>query len=200
MFLSFSLIFLGCSGIQIHLETEEITLKFKAKHIFHRNTTHFARFDVSEDGNRHVLDSMNHVESYLELKYSVASLSHNIVPNIFENSFETLLISKSPSDRPKEADITDKNTLINLAKIANSSYFPNPSELTFTDLLSTRASIKRNSSFGWDSDGLRGHVYSSNDDKNIIISFKGTTLGFAGIGGRTSANDKYHDNLLYAIH
>jgi len=45
--------------------------------------------------------------------------------------------------------------------------------------------------FGWeDSDGFRGHVFTSSDNSTIVLSIKGTTLQ-----GSTSKLDKFNDNL-----
>jgi lipase ATG15 len=49
------------------------------------------------------------------------------------------------------------------------------------------------SRFGWESDGIRGYVFSDPTGDVFIISFKGTSASFFGIGGTpTSAKDKYN--------
>ncbi|KAF0507156.1 alpha/beta-hydrolase [Gigaspora margarita] len=53
-----------------------------------------------------------------------------------------------------------------------------------------------NSSFGWEDDGVRGHVFSDEDNDLLIISIKGTSMGFGA--GPTVPNDKFNDNLLFS--
>lgn len=53
--------------------------------------------------------------------------------------------------------------------------------------------------FGWLENGLRGHIFVSNDLKTVIIGIKGTSgAGLPGGGSdETMANDKTNDNLLF---
>jgi hypothetical protein len=37
-------------------------------------------------------------------------------------------------------------------------------------------------SFGWDIQGVRGHVFVLHESKMVIIAFKGTQVNFAGFG------------------
>ncbi|KAJ1672858.1 putative lipase atg15 [Spiromyces aspiralis] len=54
-------------------------------------------------------------------------------------------------------------------------------------------------SFGWRRDGIRGHVFASEDNSTIVISFKGTSAAlFLGGGTETSVNDKFNDNRLFS--
>lgn len=54
----------------------------------------------------------------------------------------------------------------------------------------------QNSTFGWDSDGIRGHVFANTDDSLLIISFKGTSAGLF-TGGPTGDKDK--QNVSHCI-
>ncbi|KAI8072271.1 Alpha/Beta hydrolase protein [Gongronella butleri] len=54
-----------------------------------------------------------------------------------------------------------------------------------------------NDTFGWDGDGLRGHVFANDDDSLLVIAFKGTTAGLFS-GGPTGDKDKQNDNLLFS--
>ncbi|KAI8149122.1 Alpha/Beta hydrolase protein [Fennellomyces sp. T-0311] len=54
-----------------------------------------------------------------------------------------------------------------------------------------------NSSFGWDSDGIRGHVFGNEDDSLLIISIKGTSAGL-WTGDPTGEKDKRNDNMLFS--
>ncbi|KAI7899281.1 Alpha/Beta hydrolase protein [Cokeromyces recurvatus] len=54
-----------------------------------------------------------------------------------------------------------------------------------------------NNSFGWDSDGIRGHIFANDDDSLIVISIKGTSAGL-WTGGPTGEKDKLNDNMLFS--
>ncbi|ORZ17226.1 Alpha/Beta hydrolase protein [Absidia repens] len=54
-----------------------------------------------------------------------------------------------------------------------------------------------NTSFGWKSDGVRGHVFSNVDNSLMVISFKGTSVGLWK-DGPTGGNDKINDNMLFS--
>ncbi|OMJ25869.1 putative lipase atg15 [Smittium culicis] len=92
-------------------------------------------------------------------------------------------------------DTNDKETLINLGLMASNAYKDNYQD----DWNHLGENWKNDTSFGWDSDGLRGHVFASENNEIIAISFKGTSasLFFVG-GGETSAKDKLNDNRLFS--
>jgi putative lipase involved disintegration of autophagic bodies len=50
--------------------------------------------------------------------------------------------------------------------------------------------FSQNSTFGWEEDGLRGHVFASADNSTLIIAIKGTSAAILGGGGGTSTRDK----------
>lgn len=50
--------------------------------------------------------------------------------------------------------------------------------------------------FGWEGDGLRGHIFGTADESVLVISFKGTSTIFSG--GDTASMDKYMDNLMFS--
>ncbi|KAI8091224.1 Alpha/Beta hydrolase protein [Gilbertella persicaria] len=54
-----------------------------------------------------------------------------------------------------------------------------------------------NSTFGWEKDGLRGHVFGNTDNSHLVIAFKGTTAALFG-GEPTGEKDKLNDNLLFS--
>ena len=58
-------------------------------------------------------------------------------------------------------------------------------------------SLYQNSSFGWGSDGIRGHVFANDDGSILVISIKGTSAGLWG-GGQTGEKDKMNDNTLFS--
>ncbi|KAF9419116.1 putative lipase atg15 [Podila epigama] len=52
---------------------------------------------------------------------------------------------------------------------------------------------------GWLEAGLRGYVFSSEDEKTVVIGLKGTSLKLFGTGGGpTGNNDKLNDNKMFS--
>lgn len=49
--------------------------------------------------------------------------------------------------------------------------------------------IQKNDSFGWESDGIRGHIFATEDNSLVVVSFKGTSAGL-WTGGPTGEKDK----------
>lgn len=91
-------------------------------------------------------------------------------------------------------DVTNLKTLKSLAKMTNDAYTI-PNDDRWTD---PGKKWNVSDSFGWEEDGLRGHVFATPDNKSVVISIKGTSAGVLGNGGSTGANDKLNDNLLFS--
>ncbi|KAI8321754.1 alpha/beta-hydrolase [Martensiomyces pterosporus] len=98
-------------------------------------------------------------------------------------------------DGLKVPNITHKPTLVSIARMAANAYQPMDSDTW--EKLGDRWDT--HDSFGWQSDGIRGHVFADSDNKTVVISFKGTSSTFfLGGGSETSAKDKYNDNRLFS--
>ncbi|KAI9503136.1 putative lipase atg15 [Coemansia spiralis] len=92
-------------------------------------------------------------------------------------------------------NVTHKNTLVHMARMAANAYQPVDSDTW--ERLGDRWDT--HDSFGWVGDGLRGHVFADNNNKTVVISLKGTSSTFfLGGGSETSARDKYNDNRLFS--
>jgi lipase ATG15 len=107
-------------------------------------------------------------------------------------------------------NITDKETVVNLAKMTSDAYIGDPSLPGWFNLSD---GFNRSQSFGWEEDGLRGHVFANADNSTVVVSFKGTTIGAAFhlntisnrlIGGtadsreRTRTRDRENDNVFFS--
>ncbi|KAF9239108.1 Alpha/Beta hydrolase protein [Melanogaster broomeanus] len=89
-------------------------------------------------------------------------------------------------------DVTDRETLLALAKMCNNAYSAGP-EVGWYDV----------DEFNTDglppTTGLRGHVFVSSDNSTVIITLKGTSAGWiTGNGGPTVRRDKLNDNMLFS--
>ncbi|KAJ1945411.1 putative lipase atg15 [Kickxella alabastrina] len=92
-------------------------------------------------------------------------------------------------------NITHKPTLASIARMVANAYQPTTSD-TWEHLGDP---WRTHDSFGWQSDGLRGHVFADESNTTVIISLKGTSSTFfLGGGSETSARDKYNDNRLFS--
>ncbi|CAG8584190.1 14135_t:CDS:2 [Acaulospora morrowiae] len=88
--------------------------------------------------------------------------------------------------------IRDLETLTNFAKMTYNAY----TEIGNEDWYDLGDRYRVNDSFGWDKDGIRGHVFGDANNEILIISLKGTSMGFGA--GPTVPNDKLNDNLLFS--
>lgn len=86
-------------------------------------------------------------------------------------------------------DVTDRQTLLSLAKMASNAYVTPDSDGWYP-----LAGFNNSIPFGWepDSDGLRGHVFADDTNSTVVIAIKGTSAGVLGSGGPTSKNDKFN--------
>ncbi|KAL8347348.1 hypothetical protein RB601_003165 [Gaeumannomyces tritici] len=91
-------------------------------------------------------------------------------------------------------NIADKKTIVNLAYMAADAYVEKP-DLPDWEEVGDR--FNRSADFGWETDGLRGHVFADETNSTIVIGLKGTSLAvFDGEG--TTTNDKENDNLFFS--
>ncbi|KAF9228979.1 alpha/beta-hydrolase [Gyrodon lividus] len=93
-------------------------------------------------------------------------------------------------------DVTDRETLLALAKIGSNAYFAGP-EAAWYDVDGFNTSIP----VGWSptDDGLRGHIFVSSDNSTVILTIKGTSAGWiTGGGGPTVRKDKLNDNMMFS--
>ncbi|OXV06343.1 hypothetical protein Egran_05888 [Elaphomyces granulatus] len=91
-------------------------------------------------------------------------------------------------------NITDKHTVLSFAKMTANDYVEEPGTEDWEDI---SGPFNYSQSFGWQSDGLRGHIYANDDNSTVVISLKGTSPAvFDGAG--TTTNDKINDNLYFS--
>ena len=91
-------------------------------------------------------------------------------------------------------NITDKDTVISFARMAADAYIRVPFTEDWEDL---NPDFDSDADFGWEGDGLRGHVFADESNSTIVISLKGTSLALWD-GAETTTNDKENDNLFFS--
>lgn len=104
----------------------------------------------------------------------------------------------SPSDWVMDTlpgpNISDKKTVLTFAKMTLNDYIEEPGK---EDWETIHGRFNYSTSFGWKSDGLRGHIYTTKTNDTVVISLKGTSPAlFDGAG--TTTNDKVNDNLFFS--
>ena len=91
-------------------------------------------------------------------------------------------------------NVTDKESVLTFAKMTQNDYVEEPGADDWEDI---NGPFNHSLSFGWQGDGLRGHIYADKDNSTVVISLKGTSPAlFDGAG--TTTNDKINDNLLFS--
>ncbi|OZJ06141.1 hypothetical protein BZG36_01019 [Bifiguratus adelaidae] len=86
-------------------------------------------------------------------------------------------------------DVTDHETVLAFAKMTNNAY-NDPVSSKPSDWYDLGEKWHLNSSWGWDTDGVRGHVYGDDKNTTFVLVIKGTTYGIA--------DDKLNDNILFS--
>lgn len=97
-------------------------------------------------------------------------------------------------DQVPAPDVADKDTVLTMALIAANAYVEKPGEADWEEV---GGHYNRSADFGWQTDGLRGHVFADETNSTIVIGLKGTSPAvFDGDG--TTTNDKVNDNLFFS--
>lgn len=71
-------------------------------------------------------------------------------------------------------NVTDKETILTFAKMTLDAYTLKPFSGEWQDV---KGGFNYSQSFGWEGDGLRGHIYADKDNSTIVIGLKGTSAG-----------------------
>lgn len=91
-------------------------------------------------------------------------------------------------------NITDRDTVVSLAYMSADAYVEKTSD---GEWLEVGRPFNRSADFGWESDGLRGHIFADETNSTVVIGLKGTSMAvFDGEG--TTTNDKENDNLFFS--
>ncbi|KZT57780.1 alpha/beta-hydrolase [Calocera cornea HHB12733] len=93
-------------------------------------------------------------------------------------------------------DVTDRETVLLLAKMTSNAY----TEPEKADWYPLGDRWNFSEPFGWepDADGFRGHIFVSNDTvPTVVLSIKGTSVPYVA-PGPSESKDKLNDNLLFS--
>ncbi len=189
---------------------------FTLRHIFHRGTYRdphlHKRYDFrpqasvlaiqdQDDGPSSSLEppphfTLNSHSEHIErlIDRDLANIDNHLQHARFFGSPSILDASQWALDEVKGPNISDKDTVINLAIMAANAYNPIRGEGEWEDV---SQGYNRSQPFGWEGDGLRGHIFANEGNETVVISLKGTSPAvFDGDG--TTTKDKTNDNLFFS--
>ena len=91
-------------------------------------------------------------------------------------------------------NVTNKDTIVALGSMSANAYDEQKQgNWDWVD----QNSFNYSDSFGWDFDGLQGHVFADESNKTIVVSIKGTSMAIWD-GVDTTTADKENDNLFFS--
>lgn len=97
-------------------------------------------------------------------------------------------------DKIHGPNITDKQTVISFAKMASNAYVTGPLVPGWEDI---GMGFNYTEHFGWEDDGLRGHVFADRKNSTVVVAIKGTSVAlFDGSG--PERRDRENDNLFFS--
>lgn len=85
-------------------------------------------------------------------------------------------------------DVSDRETLLALGKMASKAYDA-PINATGNEWKVGNGKWNLTESFGWVEDGIRGHIFATEDNSTIVVALKGTSAALLD-DGSTSKRDK----------
>lgn len=85
-------------------------------------------------------------------------------------------------------DVTDRETLLALSMMASKAYDA-PNNSSGSDWTTGGGKWNLSESFGWVEDGIRGHIFATDDNSTIVVALKGTSAALLD-DGSTSKRDK----------
>jgi lipase ATG15 len=182
------------------------------RHIFHHGTYRdpglHKRFDVYPDSSIWTASTETPPEQAPVRRLSARShgitiqrLADRRVSTINDHLSHARLTGEAASlaandwtmDEVSGPNMTDQETIINLATMAANAYVQEPYTGEWENI--TQGFRNESQSFGWQGDGLRGHIFADEGNKTIVIGLKGTSPAvFDGEG--TTTRDKLNDNLF----
>ncbi|KFY93301.1 hypothetical protein V498_04489, partial [Pseudogymnoascus sp. VKM F-4517 (FW-2822)] len=185
--------------------------RFSLRHLFHhggsRYPTLHRRKDVlnpeaqlyttSEDGRPQELPPLM-IRSTPLLMQRLADRRPSVIDPMIaaaREQGEAVMLSASAwtVDEIEGPDISDKATVVSMAEMAAAAYVLEPNLNGWENV----SHFHNSTDFGWEGDGLRGHIWANDKNSTIIISLKGTSMAVFD-GQETTKDDKENDNLFFS--
>lgn len=180
----------------------EFTLRHIFRHATHAHSTPDRWIDVHPDdeiwimagGQNHIRqDAPIHTRSRQITIQRLSDRRLESIKSLIQNGSSQILAPSWSLDELYGPDITEKETIVGLATMASNAYVKVPETEDWVDVVGGLNESRR---FGWEGNGLRGHIFADQDNSTIIIAIKGTSPAlFDGAG--TTTSDKENDNLFF---
>ncbi|CAO3625930.1 unnamed protein product [Cunninghamella echinulata] len=201
----YSLIHIVFSNLQIPWNSNSLPqqpVKLKRIYSHHRATNKILRYERKQQEPDNIESEtieedsyfvQPHIENYF--KPSQQTINLFLQSKHCTTEWDTVPLSETNMESiwGMVPNIEDHPTVLSLGLMAYDAY----TKIGGTDWYELDNHWTMNDTFGWEEDGLRGHVFSNADESLIIISIKGTTAGLLD-GGETGTKDKLNDNLLFS--
>ncbi|KAI9688704.1 MAG: putative lipase atg15 [Bathelium mastoideum] len=187
-------------------------LDFRLRHIFHHGTSQYPelhrRLDIKPDASVWVSedDSISQRQPVPSLRVRARSMQIQRLADRRHDTIDAILDYGRDHGTPMPLDssdwtvdeivgpnTTDKETVLSFAKMAQDAYVEHPEDPEWLDV---GHGFNYTEHFGWETDGLRGHIFADTENATIVISLKGTSPAVFD-GAETTTNDKINDNLFF---
>ncbi|KAF2274076.1 alpha/beta-hydrolase [Westerdykella ornata] len=187
--------------------------EFSLRHIFHHGTYKYPnlhrRLDIPEQAAIWMADDENTSERLpvppLRARAEVMSIqrladrSKESIDGILDWGMRTgravqLAAEDWTIDELPGPNVSDKETVLSFARMASNAYIMEPHTGEWTDV---GGGYNYTEDFGWESDGLRGHIFADTTNSTVVIGVKGTSPAVFD-GSETTTNDKINDNLFFS--
>ena len=185
---------------------------FTLRHIFHHGTHAYPklhkRFDIHPqyveskisnwEGKAVVGESLHARANEIAIQRlsdrTLATVESLIAAARISGIASTISSSAWTTDEVMGPNVTDKETVVSLALMAANAYVKEPGTGEWEDV---NGGFNHSDSFGWEGDGLRGHIFADKTNSTIVIAIKGTSPAVFD-GAETTTNDKVNDNLFFS--
>ncbi|KAL1917533.1 uncharacterized protein VTP21DRAFT_3926 [Calcarisporiella thermophila] len=170
------------------------THKFQLKHVFHHNSQSLYRRDIADSSaSFQQIFAVHSTHGSTRIPSNPDALRGALTLTQFRES-----LNQTGNYTPQHGviipDPSSNITLISFAAMTYDAYnLPDKTK----DWYDVGGGWMVNSSFGWKTDGLRGHVFGDVDNTTLVVAIKGTTASLFG-GGETGVRDKLNDNRLFS--
>lgn len=179
------------SRVQVEIEKDSITFlhRYSFCHDADSRQPGLSTFDIVSSGEilQHATDSSQRLASFKLQAQEQVHASSSTTHQHFDPQRPL-----EPSFGFTEPNVTDKQTIVNLAKMTSDAYIFDPREPGW---LNTSFGFNFTARFGWEKEGLRGHIFTTEDNSTVVVSFKGTTIDPRD---KLSGKDRFNDNTLFS--
>lgn len=190
-----------------HLSNHEFTLRHIYHHGSHKYPGLHRYIDVPADAKLQVTDDYGATYGAAPESLKAKARSMNIErmvdrrPETIDKLLGTARIEGGALSLPPTAwtmdeiaapNVTDKETVLAIARMANDAYVLEEGTGEWQDV---GGGFNYTDDFGWESDGLRGHIFADETNGTVVVGLKGTSMAVFD-GAETTGNDKLNDNLF----